>query len=46
MSQLIASRDPVEELRRAFRLFDDDGTGKITLENLRRVSRELGEGIF
>jgi Ca2+-binding EF-hand superfamily protein len=27
----------------AFRLFDEDETGFITLENLMRVSRELGE---
>lgn len=43
VSERILARDPLEEIRRAFQLFDDDGTGKITLRNLRRVAKELGE---
>lgn len=43
MAEKILARDPAEEIRRAFQLFDDDNTGKISKKNLKRVVRELNE---
>ncbi|KAF2841779.1 EF-hand [Patellaria atrata CBS 101060] len=45
MASRILARDPRDEILRAFALFDTDGKGKISLADLRRVARELGEGL-
>jgi centrin-1 len=43
MTVRMTSKDSREDILKVFRLFDDDNKGKISLENLRRVARELGE---
>ena len=45
MARRILARDPRDEILRAFELFDEGGKGKIDLGDLRRVARELGEGL-
>jgi len=45
MTEKYAARDPEAEFKKAFALFDEDNTGHITVRNLRRVARELGEAI-
>merc|ERR1711861_47511 len=45
MTAKMAEKDSREEIIKAFRLFDDDQTGKITFKNLKRVAKELGENM-
>merc|ERR1711907_352432 len=43
MEQKILNKDQKDDLLKAFKLMDDDETGKISLKNLKRVAKELGE---
>lgn len=38
-----SERNIKDDLIQAFRFFDDDETGRITLKDLKRVAKELGE---
>ena len=45
MTYKMSERDPIEEMRKAFRLFIDDDSDRISIRHLKRVAKELGEGM-
>ena len=45
MAEQIEMRDQEKELKKVFRIFDDDDNGLITGENLIRCSKELEEDL-
>merc|ERR1712010_334427 len=45
LAEKMNQKDGKEELLKGFRLFDDDGTGKISFKNFQRVAKELGENL-
>lgn len=45
MAERILARDPMEEIERAFTLFDLEGKGKISLQDLKQAARSSNEAI-
>ncbi|KRX03957.1 hypothetical protein PPERSA_12404 [Pseudocohnilembus persalinus] len=43
MTARISDKDSKEDIEKVFRLFDDEKLGYISIKNLRRVAKELGE---
>ena len=40
-----SKKDTREEIDKVFKLFDNEGKGQISVDNLTRVARELGEAM-
>lgn len=45
MTVKLGDNDSEEEVRKVFNLFDDDKTGYITIQNLKRVAKDLNENM-
>merc|ERR1712146_790484 len=43
MTNKILNKDPKDDMLKAFRLFDDDQTGSVSLKNMKRVAKESGQ---
>jgi len=43
MTARMSDKDSQEDIMKVFKLFDDDRSQTISIHNLRRVARELGE---
>lgn len=45
MTARVSNKDTREDLKKVFNLFDDEKSGYISIKNLKRVIRDLGENI-
>ncbi len=45
MTARVSNKDTREDLKKVFSLFDDEKSGFISIKNLKRVIRDLGENI-
>mmetsp|Transcript_940 Transcript_940/g.1721 ORF Transcript_940/g.1721 Transcript_940/m.1721 type:complete len:105 (-) Transcript_940:292-606(-) len=45
MTARISDTDSRDDIMKVFKLFDEDSTNYITVDNLRKITRELGENM-
>ncbi|KAF7237434.1 Centrin-2 [Varanus komodoensis] len=45
MTQKMSEVDPKEEILKAFKLFEDPESGRISFKNLKRIATEIGENL-
>lgn len=45
LTQKNVERDPIDEIKKAFRLMCDEGSDKITLKSLKKLIKDLGENM-
>ncbi|VDM34672.1 unnamed protein product [Hydatigera taeniaeformis] len=45
VKKLIQERDPITEIVQAFKLFDEEASGKISYRTLKKIAKELGENL-
>lgn len=45
MTSRVSAKDTKSDLRQVFNLFDEERTGLITLQSLKKMVREMGENI-
>lgn len=45
LKEKMLNRDPEEQLKKAFQLFDFEGAGKISIQNLRTIAKEIGDTV-
>ena len=43
MTARVGDRDSREDIEKVFKLFDDERNGQLSIKQLRRVAKELGE---